>query len=191
MSIQRETYAELVHAMIVSLVQEKLNFGQVSSVLWACAQPSTEESTIDVTHKVREALDDWSELDKGMLIGVETVILAFDCSNIHGPCEKGRHAVAMTRVIGSRNWDPDRVQSQHNFNQTILDATMHVHPDGPNAEGKVNTIHNKGGLHADLISAFRDMFMQQPEKRIDKEVDDFRAELDKLFPSTPGKEEGT
>lgn len=188
MSIQRETYHELLHAMMFALVKQELNFVQVGSVLWAAAQPDTEETTHCVTHKVRERLTDWSESDKGMLIGVETVLMTFRCGNIHGPCTKGQHTVAMTRVIGHQGWEPDNVSSSVNFNQAILDATMSLHPD---KTGDKN-VSSSNGSQRDLISAFREMFMQQePEKSIEKEIDQFRAELDKLFPSTPGKEEGT
>lgn len=190
MSVERETYTELLHSMMFAWVEGQLSLPQVASVLYATAQPDTEETTTDVTHEVRRALTDWSEMNKGMLLGVETVLLTFNCVNVHGVCAKGKHTVAMTRVIGSMGWEPEEVSSQHDFSKVVLDATMAHHPDQGTREGKVvSNISNRGAIR-DLIGTFRDMFMQQPEQKMEKEIDEFRAELDKLFPSTPGKEEG-
>ena len=188
MSIQRETYTELLHSMVFAWAESQLSLPQVSSVLWACAQPSTTEETIDMTHEIRDELTDWSELDKGMLITIETVLLTFNCVNIHGVCSKGKHTVAMTRVVGSTNWEPERVSSVHNFNQIVLDATVRHKPGETLGD---NVVSHVRGSQRDLINAFRDMFNDPPEVGIDKEVTSFREELDKLFPSAPstqGKE---
>lgn len=178
MTVERETYTELLHSMMFAWAQSQLNLSQIASVLYACAQPDTTEETEDLTMKVREALTDWSEMDKGMLIAVECITMTFRCNNVHGPCEKGKHAVNMTRVIGSMDWEPENVNSVHDFSKVILEITV-----GPDPKGKV--ISQGRGSYHDLIGAFRDMFLEQPEQTIEKEMDAFRAELDELFPSAP------
>jgi len=183
MSVHIETYRELTHSMLFALAQRQLSLPQITSVLYACAQPTTEENVIDVTQEVRAALTDWSEQNKGMLIGVETVQLTFQCVNIHGPCKKGRHTVNMTRVIGSMEWEPEQVQSSLDFNDVIVQTTMQHHPDGPDTKGKV--VSHAAGGQADLIGYFRDMFAAQPDQVVEKEISEFRAELDALFPSVP------
>lgn len=181
MSIQRETYTELMHSMIFAFASEQLTLAQLSSVLFACAQPDTTEETTDLTHDVRAGLTDWSEMNKGMLIAVEAVKLTFRCHNIHGPCKQDQHSVFMTRVIGSMDWVPEQVSSQHVFSDVILAATMKLNP----GQGHGRAIRPRRGTYAELIGAFRDMFLEQPEQRVEKEVSEFRAELDKLFPSAP------
>jgi hypothetical protein len=181
MTIERETFTELLHSMMFAFAQSQLSLPQTASVVWACAQPTTIEETIDMTEEVRAALNDWSEMDKGMLIAVECVQMTFLCVNIHGPCKKEKHTVHMTRVIGSMDWEPENVSSVHDFSEVIMQATMSHHPDP--AQGKL--VSNRKGRYNDLIGAFRDMFLEQPENTIDKEIDEFRAELDKLFPSAP------
>ena len=182
MSVQRETYSELAHSMIYAYAGEQLTMPQVASVLYACAQPDTSEKTTDLTHEVRDALTDWSEQDKGMLIAVEHVEMKFRCVNIHGPCKKGEHTVNMTRVIGSMDWEPEMVSSKHNFNDVIMDC-MHIprREDGT-IDGKLIP-GRRGGGRGDLISEFRKLFLD--ESPIEREVKDFRAELDALFPSAP------
>ena len=187
MTVERETFTELTHSMIWAYAQQNLTLPQITAVLYACAQPDTTEEMTDMTHDVRNALTDWSESDKGQLICVETVRLTFQCHNIHGPCEKGSHAVNMTRVIGSVGWEPEYVTSIHNFSQVVLDETVKHHPDGPGGKF-VNSRHRNAGPK-DLIDAFRSIF-DMNEPRIDKEVKDFRKELDELFPSTPNPQEG-
>lgn len=187
MSVARETYSELVHSMMFAFVQDQLSMPQIASVLYACAQPDTTEDTTDITHEVRDALTDWSETDKGMLIAVETVKMHFKCVNLHGPCKKGEHDVHMTRVIGSMDWEPEMVSSKHDFSEVVLDC-MHPlrKPDGT-PDGKVVS-RRKGGA-SNLISEFRKLFVD--ENPIEREVKDFRAELDALFPSNQPKEGGS
>lgn len=192
MTIERETYTELVHSMLWGFVQQQLTLPQVASVLHSVAQQDTTEETVDLTNIVRDALTDWKESDKGQIVAVETVKMTFKCrGNVHGPCEKGEHTVQMTRVIGSMGWEPEEVSSIHDFGQVIMEATVDKHPDGK--EGKfVTARHNKRdrGSQADLINAFQRIFDEQGNPGIDQEVRDFRAELDKLFPSAPTQEKG-
>ena len=183
MTTERETYTELLHALIWAYAQGNLKLPQVAAILYSCAQPNTVEEVADITPKVRGALSDWSEQDRGMLIAVETVQITFQCTNIHDGCEKGQHTVTMTRVIGSMNWQPEHVVSMHNFQQVIMDETIKQHPDGP--EGRfVASQHQAGARPSDLISAFQRIF-DQAAPVIDQKVKDFRAELDELFPSIP------
>jgi hypothetical protein len=60
-------------------------------------------------------------------------------------------------------------------------------PDGT-PDGKVIS-RRKGGGAGDLIAEFRKLFVD--EAPIEREVKDFRAELDALFPSTQPKEGGS
>jgi len=185
MTVERETYNELLHAMIFAYAGNQLTLPQIGSVMWACAQPDTTEGTTDVTHGVRAALTDWSEMDKGMLICVESVQLTFKCVNLHGPCNKKQHSVMMTRVIGSMDWEPEAVSSSHVFSEVILQETLKLNPQHEGGRVVSNSRHRHPGSYADLIGTFRDMFMEPPEQAIDKEIDQFRAELDALFPSAP------
>lgn len=187
MTVERETYAELTHSMMFAFAGGQLSMPQVASVLYACAQQTTTEETTDITMQVREALTDWPESDKGMLIAIEVVRMTFKCVNIHGPCKKGEHSVNMTRVIGSMDWDPEMVSSQHDFSDVIIECmgVPHREEDG----GKVVNRKRKGSRR-DLIEAFQSIF-DSVENPIDKEVKDFRAELDALFPSTQTKEGGS
>jgi hypothetical protein len=185
MSVQRETYAELTHSLIFAYAGGQLSAPQIASVLFACAQPDTTEETTDITHEVRDGLTDWSEQDKGQLIAVEHVHMKFRCVNIHGPCKKGEHTVNMTRVIGSMDWEPEMVSSQHDFNEVIMNCMgVPRHADGT-IDGKLIP-GRKGGSRGDLISAFKKLF-DEPGDPIEQEVKDFRAELDALFPSNPPK----
>ena len=181
MSVERETYTELTHSMMFALAQDQLSMPQIASVLYACAQPDTTETTTDITHEVRAALTDWSEQDKGMLIAVETVRMHFRCVNLHGPCKKGEHDVHMTRVIGSMDWEPEMVSSVHNFNDVVLECMHPLRKADGSLDGKV--VARRRGTRSDLITEFRKLFMD--ESPIEREVKDFRAELDALFPSAP------
>lgn len=188
MTVERETYAELTHSMMFAFAGGQLSMPQVASVLYACAQQTTTEETTDITMKVREALTDWPEQDKGMLICIEVVKMTFQCVNIHGPCAKGHHTVNMTRVIGSMDWDPDMVSSQHDFSEVLIESMGVIRTDDGELDGKLVNTKRKGSRR-DLIEAFQSIF-DSVENPIDKEVKDFRAELDALFPSTQTKEGG-
>lgn len=186
MTIERETYIELLDSMLHAVAVNDLTLSQAAGVLFSCAQPTTTETAIDLTMQTRAALTDWKESDKGQLVAVETVQLRFDCGGqVHGPCEKGHHVVQMTRCIGSMGWSPEGVNSIHDFNQILKDLTIAQHPDGPG--GKYVASHKKGSH--DLVDMFRDLF-QTNANTIDSEVKDFRAELDELFPSAPTQEKG-
>lgn len=186
MTVNRETYTELVHSMVWSLATNELTLGQISSVLFACAQENCTEETEDLTGEVRDALTDWSEVDKGQLVSCELVRMTFQCHNIHGPCDKGEHAVNMTRIIGSMGWEPENVTSTHDFHDVIMNVTIAHHPEG--AGGKFVSSRRGGGGPTDLIDSFKQMFGVD-DRKIESEVRDFRAELDALFPSAPSTQE--
>lgn len=185
MSIDKETYIELTHAMMFAIAKSDLTVAQAAQVMYACAQPDTTEEHIDITRPIRDRLTDWSQESKGRLIAVEAVRLNFACVNMHGPCKKGNHTVMMARICGSAIWRPENIVSQHNFDEVVLDVIKEHHPRGDDERFVVST-----GPGSGLASAFAEMFAQQPET-IDDKVQDFRAELDALFPSNPqpGKEE--
>lgn len=190
--ISRETYTELVHAMLFAVAKGELQIGQISSVLFATAQSDTIEETIDLTKDVRHRLTDWSQESKGRLIAIECVRLTFRCQNIHGPCKLGKHQVMMTRIMGSTTWRPESIVSQHDFDQVVLEATQAQHNTDP--DGEVDRFVVSRGRGVGLADAFAEMFAREAEETIDTKIDDFRAELDALFPSTPNpqprKEEG-
>lgn len=185
MTVERETYTELLHAMMFAIVKDDLSIGQAASVMFACAQPDTTEELIDMTRDVRDRLTDWSQESKGRLIAIEGVKMTFKCVNMHGPCERGEHTVFMARICGSDMWRPEDVVSRHNFDEVLLEVIKAQHPHG---DQQFRVRHGQVGRG--LIGAFAEMFAEQPES-IDDKVKDFRAELDALFPSNPqpGKEE--
>jgi len=189
MTVARETYTELCHSMTFAFAQGQLSMPQVAGVLYACAQADTTETTTDITHEVRAALTDWSEQDRGMLIAVETVRMHFKCVNLHGPCKKGEHDVHMTRVIGSMGWEPEMVSSKHDFSDVVLDCMHPIRKADGSPDGKVIS-RRKGGGASDLIAEFRKLF-DEGASPIEKEVKDFRAELDALFPSNPTTKGGS
>jgi hypothetical protein len=190
--INRETYVELVHAMMYAVARGELKIGQISSVLFACAQQDTTEEVIDLTTDVRHRLTDWPHESKGRLISIECVRLTFQCQNIHGPCDRGQHQVMMTRIIGSNTWSPESVVSQHNFDQVVLEATQAQHNAGVDGSDPVDKFVVSRAKGSTLMGAFAEMFANEEDETIDSKIDDFRAELDALFPSNPQprKEEG-
>lgn len=191
MSVERETFTELTHSMLFAFAEGQLSMPQIASVLYACAQADTTETTTDITMEVRAALTDWPEQDKGQLIAVETVSMHFKCVNLHGPCKKGEHDVHMTRVIGSMDWEPEQVSSVHDFSEVVLDCMHPLRKADGSLDGKVVSHHkSRGGSRSDLISAFRKMF-DDDDSPIEQEVKDFRAELDALFPSNPPTKGGS
>lgn len=185
MTVDVEIFTELTHSMMYAVARQELTINQASIVLFSCAQPSTTVDVIDLTRQARAALDDWSQESKGRLIAVEAVRVRFDCMNVHGECKKGEHHVMMTRILGTAHWSPDSVVSTHDFEQTILNLTIEQHPSGDDEKFVVSRSRASG-----LAGAFAEMFGQEAET-IDDKVNDFRAELDALFPSNPppGKEE--
>jgi hypothetical protein len=173
--------------MMYAVARSELKIGQVASVLFACAQTDTTEETIDLTKEVRKRQTEWPQESKGRLIAIECVRLTFRCQNIHGPCDRGVHQVMMTRIIGSNLWKPESVVSQHNFDQVVLEETQAQHNTG-DKDDKFVVSRGRG---ATLMGAFAEMFAKEAEETIDSKIDDFRAELDALFPSTQTKEGGS
>lgn len=197
--VQRETYIEITHSMVMALVSEDLGIAQIALLLHQCADPKATEETMDITKEVREALTDWSEASKGHIVGIEVVHIRMPCHNGHpnpdgsnDPCPKGFHTLQMTRVIGGPGLNPYQVSSQHRFDDVVVKVSAAKHPE----HGKDPLIlgtRSKAIGESSLKDAFNRHFGEQAEQ-IDKVVDDFRAELDKLFPSVnpqPGKEEGS
>jgi hypothetical protein len=189
--VGRDTFVELTHSMMVAVALGDLYVGQTAHILHACAQPEAWEERLDLTHQVRAGLTDWSEESKGGLIAVEVVQVHFPCYNQHGgkPCKAGGHVVQMTRIITMTDFNPDTVASSVNFEDVVIEATTAQHPlgDRPDLLKLAGPRRSNRGLR----EAFTKMFGSD-EKRIDKEIESFRAELDELFPSTQskGKEEG-
>lgn len=195
--VRRETFIEVTHSMVMALAIHDLDIAQIAMLLHQCADAKATEETLDITQEVRAALDDWSEESKGHIIGIEVVHIRMPCHNGHlnedgspGPCEKGFHTLQMTRVICGPQWDPNRIGSRHRFDDVIVKIATAMHPEhgkSPLILGRRTAIGEHG-----LKEAFNRTFGEQAEK-IDRAVEDFRAELDKLFPSVnpqQGKEEG-
>lgn len=195
--VRRETFVEVTHSMVMALAMDDLNIGQIAMLLHQCADAKATEVTLDITKEVRDELDDWSEEQKGHIIGIELVHIRMPCHNGHpredgtpGPCEKGYHTLQMTRVIGGPAWDPATIGSRHRFEDVVVRVSSAKHPE----HGKNPLIlgrRNKAIGEYSLKEAFNRQFGQA--EQIEKEVEDFRAELDKLFPSVnpqPRKEEG-
>lgn len=195
--VQRETYIEITHSMVMALAMDDLNIAQIAMLLHQCADAKATEETLDITNQVRDALDDWSEEHKGYIVGIELVHIKMPCHNGHpredgtpGPCTKGYHTLQMTRVIGGPQWDPARIGSRHRFEDVIVRISSEAHPE----HGKDPLILGRRRPVGDysLKEAFSRQFGEQAQK-VDKLVEDFRAELDALFPSVnpqQGKEEG-
>jgi len=188
MTIERETYTEIVHSMVYAMAIREMNLVQITAILYACAQESTTEEALDITQQVRERLTDWSQEDRGRIIAIEMIIVKFKCQKLHGPCKKGEHAMMLTRIIGTQEWRPEKVSSSVDFNEAVLDAMHTIRPSADGETAKV--IHNRGLSHT-LSGLFAEMFGEETETIEDK-VRDFASELDALFPSNPqpGKEEG-
>jgi hypothetical protein len=196
--VRRETYVEVTHSMVMALAMHDLNMAQIAMLLHQCADAKATEETLDITKEVRAELDDWSEESKGHIVGIEVVHIRMPCHNGHpnedgtpGPCKKGFHTLQMTRVIGGPDWDPATVGSRHRFEDVVVRVSTAMHPE----HGKDPLILGRGHRavgEQGLKEAFNRTFGEQAEQ-IDKVVEDFRAELDALFPSVnpqQGKEEG-
>jgi hypothetical protein len=178
--MKQETYIELTHAMMFAIAQSDLTIPQAASVMFSCAQPDTTEELLDVTKEVRNRLTDWPHASRGKLIAVECVRITFQCNNIHGPCDRGQHQVMMARIMGNNQWRPHDVVSSIDFDNVVLEVIQEQHAD-PTQKFRA-TSSKIGG--SSLMGAFAEMFANQPEDQIDRKIEDFRAELDSLFPTT-------
>lgn len=197
MKVARETYIEVVHSLVMAILERELNISQVAMLVHHIAQPEATETRIDITGEIRAALDDWSQEAKGRIIGIEVVHVRFPCHNAHGNpegdgnCEEGFHVLQMTRVIGQTSFDPETVTSRHKFEDVVVRLSTAHHPAGPEALKLAG--HGRGARGGTLAAAFQRMFGEQAKEDIDRKVENFRKELDDLFPSVnpqPRKEEG-
>ena len=197
MKVARETYVEVTHSLVMAILERELDLPQVAMLLHHIAQPSATETRIDITGEIRNALDDWSQEAKGRIIGIEVVHVRFPCHNAHGNadgdgnCEKGFHILQMTRVIGQTSFDPETVTSRHKFEDVVVRISTAHHPESPDALKLAG--HGRGNRGRGLSESFKRIFGEQAKQEIDRKVEDFRKELDELFPGVnpqPGKEEG-
>ena len=194
MTISREAFIEMVAAIISGIAEQKIPLGGACHLLYALAQPTVEEERIDVTDEVLAKLPDWNEYNKGQLLSVEVLHLHFPCSTLgahegdHEGCEKKRHTCQMTRVSGAPGWRPTKVASEFNFDDAVVATSMPYHPEYDPNDPDNGGLNVAGSPDGTLEGAFKRLF---GGAKIDKEVADFRAELDALFPSppVPGKEE--
>jgi len=195
MKVERETYIEVVHSLVMAILERELDLPQVAMLVHHIAQPEATETRIDITSEIRAALDDWSQEAKGRLIGIEVVHITFPCHNAHGNpdgdglCEKGSHVLQMTRVIGQTSFDPDTITSRHNFADVVVRISTAHHPESPDALRLAGS--GRGKRAGTLAASFRRIFGEQATEEIDRKVEDFRKELDDLFPSVRGdKDDG-
>lgn len=197
MKVARETYTEVTHSLVMAILERELNVPQVAMLLHHIAQPKASETRTDITHEIRAALTDWSQESRGRIIAIEVVHVKFPCHNAHGEpggdgkCEKGFHVLQMTRVITQTDFDPHSVSSRHNFEELIVRLSTAHHPEGPDKLRLAG--HGRGRRGGGLAETFTRIFGKEAQADIDRTVEDFRKELDDLFPSVnpqPGKEEG-
>lgn len=183
--ITRESFVEMVCAIMSGVAEDKIPLGGASHLLYALAQPAVYEHRINITDEVLAKLPDWNEYNKAQLLSVEVVQINFPCSTLgthegdHVGCDKGKHTCQLTRVSGAPGWRPTNVASEYDFDDAVVTTSTPYHPDWDPNDG--DNLHANVG-DAGLAKAFKRLL---GGAKIEKEVAQFRKELDDLFPSAP------
>ena len=190
-----ETWMELCESIIsIDVAPDGEGFDLASGVmvLWAAAQDTAFENKIDIRDEIFLKLD-WSEEDKAHLHTVELIQIWYGCSMRNEDPEKhGEHSIPLAQIvrIGSDkttereedDWDPRKVMSDYNFDMVIEQIANDHH------KGKMHTFQSHGRVISSRVrQSFANHFAKRTEAKVEKEVNEFRKELDQLFPSAPEK----
>lgn len=192
--ISPETWMELCESIIsVELTEDGEGFDLASAVmvLWAAAQDTAYENKIDILPEILLRLD-WSQEDRDKLDVVELLQVWYGCSmRLEDPENHKDHSVPLAQIvrIGTKrdkedeDWNPHTVQSDYNFDMVIEQIANDHHA------GKMHTFQSHGRVISSRVrQSFHNHFAKRAEVKMEKEVDEFRKELDALFPT--GDEKG-
>jgi hypothetical protein len=162
--IEPTVYMELMMSLLGATVSNELTPLTMGEILYAAAQPEATAVEHDILEEVRAELTDWTQSD---LAGLKECILV----QIELPKEDKHDQVAqIIRLATERGWHWSQVHSaRKNLDDVITMVGARYIPEG--VKGKM--LRQTGQINLD--GNFK--------KNIEHEVDSFRAELDRLFPS--------
>lgn len=195
--IPPETFMELVESLVVQPdVCTNVGLPSIVMILWMTAQESSYELIHDITEEVRFKLGDWPDDEKAKLHQIEIRQLFFGCEmRLEDPETHKDHSIPIAQIlrIGTTaetketGWHWSQVVSDYDFELVVQGICDEYHQQVTGHEHQSSVVIGSRVVQ----STVREQFAEQLRKpKIEREISEFRAELDALFPSTPPPEGG-
>jgi hypothetical protein len=180
MSLEPSLYVDLTIALLRGMLEETLPIAHAAQLLYMAAQPETMAVEHDIIDDVKAELTNWTLDDLDGLrecVVIQVEMKCIDDEHDHPDDERPHNIAQVVRLATRPDWDPQHVHPNRTQLDEVISAVgRRFLPPGVNEEHIILAASPRPvGRH------LRDLLMGG--NRVEAEVSEFRAELDRLFPS--------
>jgi len=180
MSLDPEQYVEFFVSVARGMYDRQLDIGAAAELCYTAAQPNAQATVIDILDELRTELSDWIPSDLNSIYECNIMQIVFDSHDNPGDPEK-RNVVQIVRLAVAPGWHWSHVHaSRTNIDDAITEVGRRHLPDY--AEHVEMVRRTRDLAHQPTPKGFNPLF----RNNIEAEVDKFREELDRLFPTQEG-----
>ncbi len=178
MSVQPDEYVEFYMTIMRAVFDRQIDIGAAAELCFTAAQPNAHAETIDILDELKAELSDWIPSDLNSIHECMIVQIVFD--SYDGDEKQNVAQVVKLAIQPGWHWS-------------------HVHASRANIDEAITLVgrrHLPEGTTVEMVRRTRDLTDQPIPKHggfnplfrnnIEHEVDKFREELDRLFPTQEG-----
>jgi hypothetical protein len=181
MSLTPEQYVEFFVSVARGMYDRQLDIGAAAELCFTAAQPNAVATIVDILDDLKAELTDWIPSDLNSIHECSIVQIVFDSFDNPGDGEK-RNVAQVVRLAVAPGWHWSHVHASRTNIDDAITAVGRKHL--PDYAEDVQMVRRTKALGDQPIArgGFNPLF----RNNIEAEVDKFREELDRLFPTQEG-----